>query len=168
MPFCPLVRASLFAEPINDAMVAFAIDQTQARQCAFLAQIAKESGELRYEREIASGAQYEGRHDLGNSQAGDGVKFAGRGLIQVTGRKNYTDCSLALYSDYRLLDTPELLEQPHDAAQSAGWFWQTHNLNNLADAGEFERITFIINGGYNGHAERLEYWRKAKSALGMN
>ena len=90
---------------------------------------------------------YEGRRDLGNTEPGDGVRFRGRGLIQITGRTNYRACSLGLYGDERLLQQPEILEGTVDACRSAGWFWQTMNLNKLADIGAFRPITRAINGG---------------------
>lgn len=103
-------RADVFLVPINEAMNEFGIN-TPIRQAAFLAQIAHESGSLRYVREIASGEAYEGRVDLGNTEPGDGPRFRGRGLIQITGRSNYHDCSVALYgAEAPLLLHPELLE----------------------------------------------------------
>lgn len=152
-------------------MVQFAIDRTGARQAAFLAQCAHESGGFQYVKEIwgPTDAQirYEGRASLGNVDLGDGKKFLGRGLIQVTGRANYSDCSLALYDDYRLLDTPEFLEQQPAAACSAAWFWRVHGLNDLADAGDFVAITKRINGALTGYDSRLAYWKAAKVALGL-
>jgi putative chitinase len=165
MPTLTEDRAALFVSPLNDAMVAFAIDQSVARERAFLAQVAEESEELRYTEELASGAAYEGRKDLGNTQPGDGIRFKGRGLIEVTGRSNYGDCSLAVYGDERLLDSPELLEQPWGAAQSAAWFWQAHGLNLLAEAGHFTAITRIINGGLTGQDRRLAYFDRATKAI---
>src|SRR5258707_58804 len=120
-------RATDFLTPLRDAMREFSIDASPEREAAFLAQIAHESGELRYVHEIASGEAYEGRHDLGNTEAGDGVRFKGRGLIQVTGRANYAACGLAL--DLPLLFHPELLESPDNACRSAAWFWDKHGLN---------------------------------------
>mgnify|MGYP003347296696 CR=1 FL=1 len=155
-------RADTFMQPLNDAMDAWEID-TPARQAAFLAQIAHESGQLRYVRELASGEAYEGRKDLGNTQAGDGVRFKGRGLIQVTGRANYKACGDALMLD--LLADPVLLETPQNAAMSAGWFWKTHGCNELADSGNFERLTRRINGGLNGQADRVAFWDRAKELL---
>lgn len=156
-------RAGVFFESLSAAMEEFEIN-TPARQAAFLAQIAHESGSLRYVRELASGGAYEGRADLGNTHAGDGPFFKGRGLIQITGRNNYTKCGEAL--DLPLLQQPELLEQPDSACRSAAWFWQTHGLNELADAGDFIRITKRINGGTNGLAERQAFWARAKQVLG--
>lgn len=160
-------RAALFLQPLNDAMTEFGIDTPQ-RQAAFLAQLAHESGSLRYVRELASGDAYDtGRlaERLGNTPEadGDGQRYRGRGLIQITGTGNYRACGLALGLD--LLAHPELLEQPVNACRSAGWFWQTHGLNALADAGDFERITRKINGGLNGQADRLAFYQRATEVL---
>lgn len=155
-------RASLFLAPLNAAMAEFGID-TPLRQASFLAQVAHESGQLLWLRELASGAAYEGRSDLGNIIAGDGVRFRGRGLLQITGRANYAACGVALGMD--LLASPQLLEQPLAACRSAGWFWQSRGLNRLADAGDQERVTRRINGGLNGLARRLELFDTARKVL---
>lgn len=160
--FTPAARLDLFVEPLNATFAEFDID-TPARQAAFLAQVAHESGGFNYVRELSSGEAYEGRKDLGNTEPGDGRRFRGRGLIQVTGRANYALCGATLGLD--LLAHPELLEEPVHAARSAGWFWNTRGLNALADRGDFERITRRINGGTNGQADRLAYFDKAKAAL---
>ena len=158
-------RAGVFLGPLNDAMSEFGID-SPARQAAFLAQIAHESGSLRYVCEIASGVAYEGRADLGNTEPGDGVRFRGRGLIQITGRVNYRACSVAMYGseDYLLLH-PELLEDVVPACRSAAWFWQSRGLNALADSGAFRAITRVINGGFNGYADRLANFQRAQEVL---
>lgn len=155
-------RTTLFLAPLNAAMAEFGIN-TPLRQAAFLAQVGHESGQLRYVRELASGAAYEGRADLGNVIAGDGVRFKGRGLLQVTGRANYAACGVALRLD--LLARPELLEQTMHACRSAGWFWQSRGLNALADAGDQERVTRRVNGGLNGLADRLALYQKARKVL---
>lgn len=157
-------RAVLFLPFLNAAMDEYNID-TPARQSAFLAQIAHESGSLRYVREIASGSAYEGRVSLGNVRPGDGVRFRGRGLIQITGRANYKSCSLALFGDERLLDKPILLETPENACRSAAWFWHSRKLNELADAGKFVTLTKRINGGTNGLEDRQAYYSRAKEVL---
>ena len=162
MPFAK-ARIPAFVAPLNAAMQEFHIN-TPLRQAAFIAQIAHESGELRYVEEIASGIAYEHRKDLGNTQPGDGMKFKGRGLIQITGRNNYFECGKALGVD--LITNPELLETPDLACRSAAWFWTSHGLNDLADKGDFERITKRINGGYNGLKERQSYYAKAMLYLG--
>lgn len=164
MPLAGL-RRDIFLDPLNDAMATYDIS-TPLRIAAFLAQIAHESGELRYVRELATGQEYEMRVSLGNVQEGDGIRFKGRGLLQITGRENYRKCSLELFDDFRLLITPEMLEEPQYAAASAGWFWSTHNLNNLADREDFKGITRAINGGYTHLAEREVYYTRAKEALG--
>lgn len=162
---CPLARAARmepFVDSLNAAMEEFEIN-TPMRAAAFIAQVAHESGGFRYVQEIAPGTAYEGRADLGNVEPGDGARYKGRGLIQITGRSNYSACGVALGRD--LVSQPELLEQPVDAARSAAWFWQKHGLNELADAGDFERITRRINGGLNGLAERQAYYRRAQEVL---
>ena len=151
-------RCLKFIAPLNAAMQEFGID-TAARQRMFLAQVAHESGQLRYTREIATGERYEGRKDLGNTQPGDGVRFKGRGLFQLTGRANYVACMLAL--DIDCVEHPELLEAPQHAARSAGWFWKTRDLNTHADKGDFHRVCKIINGGYNGLTDRLNFYDAA-------
>jgi putative chitinase len=155
-------RAVAFLAPLNAAMVEFGIT-TPARQASFLSQVGHESGQLRYVRELASGQAYEGRVDLGNVQPGDGVRFRGRGLLQVTGRANYAACGKALSLD--LLAQPELLEHAVNACRSAGWFWQTRGLNALADAGDQVKVTRRINGGTNGLAERLALYLAARKVL---
>ena len=163
MPYAK-ARIPSFIAPLNAAMQEYHIN-SPIRQAAFIAQIAHESGELRYVEEIASGIAYEYRKDLGNTQPGDGMKFKGRGLIQITGRNNYHECGKALGVD--LITNPELLETNDLACRSAAWFWASRGLNDLADRGDFERITKRINGGLNGYQERLVYHARAKTALGV-
>ena len=159
-------KAGVFAPVLNTAMGKFGI-VTPARVAAFIAQIGHESGQLRYVREIwgptKQQAGYEGRKDLGNTVPGDGSKFRGRGLIQVTGRANYAACGEALGLD--LLKHPELLEEPQHAAMSAAWFWHRAGLNTLADAGDFLLITKRINGGTNGLADRKALYDRALKVL---
>lgn len=159
-------RADVFAPYINDAMRIWGID-TPNREAMFLAQIAHESGELRWTHEIwgptESQKKYELRLDLGNTQPGDGYKYRGRGLIQVTGRFNYQNCGDAL--KLNLLLNPELLETPEYASQSAAWFWNVHGCNELADRMAFAQITRKINGGMNGWTSRLKYLANAKGVI---
>ena len=152
-------RLEPFIEPLNAGMTRFKID-TPKRAAAFIAQLAHESGEFRYVREIASGEAYEGRADLGNTEPGDGRRFRGRGLIQITGRGNYTACGAAL--GINLLARPELLEQSSHAAISAAWFWHWKELNDLADKDDFRKITRKINGGLTHFSQRVKYWERAK------
>lgn len=159
-------RAGVFVPALNRAMQRYQIN-TPARQAAFLAQIGHESGQLKWVKELwgptPAQSRYEGRKDLGNTQPGDGKRYMGRGLIQITGRENYRRTGAAL--GVALLDKPELLEQAEWAASSAAWWWNNRGLNELADAGEFEQITRRINGGLNGQRERLELWARAKEVL---
>lgn len=164
--------AGLFLPALNTAMSRFQIGQPK-RIAAFLAQVGHESGELRYVRELGSD-QYLSKYDtgilaarLGNTPEadGDGQKYRGRGLIQITGRRNYLACSQALFGDDRLLGQPQLLEQPQWACESAAWFWQSNGLNELADKDQFTTITRRINGGLNGLEDRLQVWARAKAVL---
>lgn len=163
----PLARADKWAEAVTNGMDAGKIS-TRLAVAAFLAQVGHESGSLVYSKELGGPsyfARYEGREDLGNTQPGDGPKFCGRGLIQVTGRDNYRKCSLALFGDERLLSTPELLEKPEWAVRSAVWYWTKNGLNALADAGRFTDLTRKINGGTNGLEDRKERYKLALSVL---
>src|SRR6478735_6484303 len=162
MPHATEANCLRFAEPLNKAMQRYEIDSTR-RQAAFLAQIAHESGSLRYTEEIASGEAYEGRADLGNTEPGDGKKFKGRGLIQLTGRSNYKLISQELSFDF--INQPEALEKPGAASYSAAWFWYYNHLNRLADVDAFEKITRRINGGVNGLADRIQHWERIKKVL---
>jgi len=152
---------------------------TKERQACFIAQIAHESGSFQYTEELASGKAYEGRKDLGNIQPGDGVKFKGHGLIQVTGRTNHELCSLFLYGDRRLLDNPKLITLPPDSLYSAYWFWNEYkNLNIICDQPDdwkhewkgrtytkFEWLTVKINGGLNGYDDRFAFYQRAKEVF---
>lgn len=145
---------------------------------AFVAQIAHESGSLNYVKEIASGAAYEGRVDLGNRFKGDGMKFKGRGLIQITGRSSYKECSIHIFGNDVLLDKPEILEEPKAAVLSAVWFWNRKKLSSIMDNpkewvkafkgknyDKFEWVTLLINGGQNGLAERKAFFSRAIKVL---
>ncbi|UQI33108.1 glycoside hydrolase family 19 protein [Pseudomonas bijieensis] len=165
-------QAGVFASALSLAMERYQIN-TRLRMAAFIAQVGHESGQFRYVRELG-GDQYLSKYDtgtlanrLGNTPEadGDGQKYRGRGLIQITGHDNYLACSKALFGDDRLLRTPDLLEQAEWACKSAAWFWNSRNLNALADAGDFEVITRRINGGLNGLAERLAFYERAKVVL---
>ena len=159
-------QAGVFVPVLNTAMNRYGIVGTP-RVAAFIAQVGHESGQFRWLKELwgptAQQVGYEGRADLGNTVKGDGSKYRGRGLIQITGRANYAACGEALGLD--LLSKPELLEQPQHAAMSAAWFWSTRGLNTLADQGEFVKITRRINGGVNGLADRQALYDKALKVL---
>ncbi len=164
MPNLSDAKARQYLPYLNSAMNEFGIT-TKPRQAAFLAQLAHESGELRYFEEIASGAAYEGRSDLGNTQPGDGVRFKGRGPIQLTGRSNYRAAGNAL--GLNLEGNPTRAADLDVGFRTAGWFWKSRNLSSYADAGDFDTITRRINGGTNGSASRRMYWARAKAALGI-
>lgn len=164
MPFASVTNIAKFVGPLTEAMDHFEIN-TPKRQAAFLAQLAHESGSLKYVRELASGENYEGRKDLGNTEPGDGVKFKGRGLIQITGRTNYERVGSALGYDF--INEPGKLELPGPATFSAGWFWFTHGLNEFADKDYFETITRRINGGLTNLDDRMKHWKNCKQALGI-
>ncbi|MDH0120852.1 glycoside hydrolase family 19 protein [Stutzerimonas stutzeri] len=106
---------------------------------------------------------YANRLGNGSVESGDGWRYRGRGLIQLTGRANYRACGAAIGAD--LVSHPELLEQPEWAALSAAWFWASSGLNELADAGRFEDITRRINGGTHGQPQRLALWRVGQEVL---
>ena len=175
MPSATPARIANFIGPLNATMDEFGIT-TPKRQAAFLAQLAHESGSLRYVEEIASGAAYDNRADLGNTRpdaialaelAGTtpGRYYKGRGLIQITGYDNYLAFSRALLRDDSLTKKPAMLERADLACRSAGWYWDSRRLNAFADAGQFETITRKINGGLNGQADRLAHYQRALSVL---
>lgn len=128
---------------------------TRRRAAYFLAQVLHESAGLRYFEEIASGSDYEGRRDLGNTQPGDGRRFKGRGPIQLTGRTNYRAAGAAL--GLPLERNPTLAAQHDVGWRIAAWYWRTRGLNALADRGDFLAVTRRINGGTNGLADRRRY-----------
>jgi putative chitinase len=110
---------------------------------------------------------YAGRFGNGDEASGDGWRYRGRGLIQVTFRDNYAAYAKAI-GDASMMANPAQLAQPRHAALSACWYWQAHRLNDLADLGTeaaFNDISYRINGGWNGKADRLENWAQAKAVL---
>lgn len=164
-------RAATFVGPLNAAMAEAEIN-TDLRIAAFLSQIAVESGELRYVRELwgptAQQLKYEPPHALadrlGNTEKGDGFLYRGRGLIQITGRANYKACGAGL--GMYLVGNPELLEQPLHAARSAGWYWRWRKINVPADRGDLRAVTRLVNGGLTHYAEREVYYKRALEVLG--
>jgi putative chitinase len=136
---------------------------TPLRRAHFLAQLGHESGSFRYTEEIASGAAYEGRKDLGNTEKGDGERFKGRGLIQLTGRANYEKYGKSMGQDLTIDGNwAKVSTDPLLAVDAAGWFWQTHKLNEIADTDDVNEVTKVINGGYNGLADRKDYLKRAR------
>ena len=102
--------------------------------------------------ELIANAVYSNRMGNGTIESGDGWRYRGRGLKQLTGKFNYEKCGAALGVD--LVSNPDLLLEPSYAARSAGWFWQSNNLSKFADAGDLEGMTKKINGGLIGFADR--------------
>lgn len=157
-------RCAQYAPYLNEAMLRYGIT-TRNRIAAFIATIGVESARLQYVEERASGKAYEGRKDLGNAQPGDGVRFKGRGLIQLTGRYNYSKLSEAFGVDF--LAVPELLCEPRYAALSAGWFWNVNHVNLLADDESWRMVRKRVNGGYNGYAEFIAFLQKGLKYFGQ-
>lgn len=158
--------ADRWYSPVEGAMVEFAI-VSPARAAMFLAQVGHESGGFAYTRELwgptPAQYRYEGRADLGNTQPGDGRRFLGRGLIQITGRANYAAVSKGLGVNF--VDDPILLEHDVNAARSAAWWWANNGCNEIADSGDFVRLTRRINGGTNGLADRQARYDLARKFL---
>lgn len=164
MPYASSANINKYLPELIKLMPQFGIN-TPLRQAHFIAQLAHESGSLHYVKELASGQAYEGRKDLGNINKGDGIKYKGRGLIQITGRHNYTLFQNYLGCAPDIMTHPEYLEQPHLAVMVSCWFWKTHGLNELADKDSFVTITKRINGGTNGINERKAFLIRAKKEL---
>lgn len=159
-------KAREFAPHLNTAMREFEITTPQ-RQAAFLAQVLYESGLFKWMVELwgPSIAQqhYEGRDDLGNTVIGDGLRYRGRGLLQITGRANYAATGKALGFD--LIANPEKLAEPELASRSAAWWWNNHGCNEFADREQFVLLTRRINGGVNGLEDRQRLYEAAKAVL---
>ncbi|BAQ67065.1 glycoside hydrolase family 19 protein [Geminocystis sp. NIES-3709] len=160
------ILAEKYIDGLNKTFAEFKID-TCKRQSTFLAQIFHESGGMQWNQELASGQAYEWRKDLGNIYAGDGKRFKGRGLIQLTGRHNYGVAGRELGLD--LINRPELAATPDNAPRIAGWYWNSRKLNVIADKHNieaFQQITRRINGGLNGYKDRLHWWGITRKVLG--
>lgn len=152
---------------IRAAMAEFEIN-TSKRIAAFLAQIGHETEGLRFMEELGGAAyfaRYDGREDLGNTQPGDGARYHGRGLIQLTGRSNYREFGAAL--GLPLEQNPGIAAQVENGARIAGLYWRRRGCNAQADLDRFEAITRRINGGLNGLASRLGWWRRTRVVLGL-
>jgi putative chitinase len=165
MPQATAALASGYLEPLTTMMTKSQIG-TPLRVAHFLAQIGHESGDLQYSQELADGSAYEGRLDLGNTQPGDGPKFKGRGLIQLTGRANYAAYGKARNRDFV---TPQnylaIATDKNLVVDVSCWYWTTHNLNRLADNDDLNGITKAINGGLNGLSDRAAHLQRAKCLL---
>jgi putative chitinase len=156
-----------FGEAASIYLPKYGITENAARVANFVGQAAHESGNFRYMREIwgptAAQSRYEGRADLGNTQPGDGRKYLGRGIFQLTGRANYREIGKRIGED--LEGNPTIAESPRIAVLTACDFWASRGLNALADAGDEDRITRKINGGTNGIDDRRKLVARAKGLL---
>ena len=139
---------------------AYGIMDSPLRLAHFMAQLCHESGSFRYMEEIASGAAYEGRSDLGNVFPGDGKRFKGRGPIQLTGRANYRAFGRRIGID--LERHPEIAAVPSIGLHTALEYWADRGLNAYADADDIRAVTRRVNGGLNGLADREAHLRRIK------
>lgn len=160
MPRCPTPEsyASALWREMKEAEIL-----TVARAAGFLGQLAHESGECRYLEELADGKAYEGRKDLGNTEPGDGPRYKGRGLIQLTGRYNYRKAGRHVGLNLELY--PEHAADPLVAVRVAVWYWRSHGCNELMDEPNFAAVTRVINGGMNGYKDRLRYYLRGLELL---
>lgn len=163
---CPKVEtADALAINANIQMKVKGVFDSPLRFAHFMAQCGHESGGFVYMEEIASGAAYEGRKDLGNTVAGDGKRYKGRGPIQLTGRANYRRIGLRL--GINLENNPTLVADPSIGMWCALEYWAENNLNALADLDDVKSVTRRINGGYNGLADREARLKRMKTLLGI-
>ena len=144
-------------------MMSIANLNSPLRQAHFLAQLAHESAGFTTTEEFASGAAYEGRKDLGNVERGDGKRFKGRGLIQLTGRSNYKTYGQRLGVDF--ITDPTIAGKFPWAAVTAAVYWRDRGLNRYADRDDVRAVTRLINGGSNGLSDRERYLKLAKRAI---
>lgn len=162
VPLAPALGAALAVY-----LPASAIDATPDRLAGFLGQCCHESWGYTRLRELwgPTPAQrgYEYRRDLGNTQPGDGARFRGRGMIQITGRANYGMMGAAL--DLPLVATPELAERPEVAVLTAIEFWRRGGLNAVADRGDWATVTRRINGGLTALDERVRCIARARAII---
>ena len=133
-----------------------------AELAAFMGQCAHESAKFTTTKEFADGSQYEGRKDLGNIYRGDGVKYKGRGFIQITGRANYTQAGKELGID--LVNHPELAEKPDIAIKVSIWYWKSKVRPRISNFNNTKAVTKTVNGGLNGLAAREKYTQHFKAA----
>ncbi|HXI97353.1 MAG TPA: glycoside hydrolase family 19 protein [Gemmatimonadaceae bacterium] len=167
VPDATLVNVNKYYQAIVNGMRASQIN-TPIRIAHFLAQIGHESADLKYSEEVASGSAYEGRASLGNTKPGDGVRFKGRGLIQLTGRVNYTAYGTAKGQDFVSGVNPlKIAHDPNLAVDVSCWFWTQKGLNALADIDDVRGITKRVNGGFNGLALRTARLNRAKYWMGF-
>lgn len=161
-------RATEFAEPLVLAMQEFGIT-SPLEQAAFLANGLHETLLLRYLREIwgptPAQNKYENRPEMGNTKPGDGYRNRGGGFLHLTWGINYEKTGIAI--GVNLKDHPEHIENPVVAARSAAYFWKSHNCGKVLVEQGFKAVVKVINGGYNGLAERERLFAKLKNEYGI-
>ncbi|MBD2311952.1 DUF4231 domain-containing protein [Desertifilum sp. FACHB-1129] len=162
-PDAPQQRLHELTPGVNQTLTRYEIN-TPLRIAHFISQVTHECDCFHAMEEYASGEDYEGWTELGNTQPGDGKRFKGRGLIQLTGRHNYELFSQTMGIDFTA--KPELVAQAPYAVLAAGWYWDDRDINQLADRDDIRAVTKAINGGYNGLDDREKYLRAAKRVLG--
>lgn len=152
-----LIQDSEIVE-MNNGMNLFEIN-TISRIRHFISQISHESGGGRWKAELASGADYEGRMDLGNTQEGDGPRYKGAGYIQMTGRANY-QAFANFIKDSRVMTGVNYVAEKYPVT-SAGFWWYNNKMNSLCDKNPtVEQVTLRVNGGYNGLSDRKMYYQR--------
>lgn len=156
-------RAAELALSANVHFRTYGILDTGLRLAHFMGQVAHESGDFRYMEEIASGQAYEGRENLGNVHPGDGKRYKGRGPIQLTGRANYRMFGERVGID--LEANPHIVAMPSVGLMVACMYWDSRDMNALADSDDVEAITRKINGGTNGMADRKKKLAFAKALI---
>lgn len=157
-------NADALVRCINQWAPTFGITN-RLRMAHFLAQCAHETMGFVLLTELSSGKAYEWNAKLGNTQKGDGVRYKGRGLLQLTGRANYQAYAKSKWCNGDLMSHPDWLAQLPGAVKSAMWYWWNKNLNTLADQNAFTTITRKINGGTNGIESRRKFLQKALQAI---
>lgn len=152
------------AQSIETGIPAYGID-TEIRAAHFLAQMAHESGGFRYLSEIWGPTPAQRRYDgrMGNRAPGDGFKYRGRGIIQLTGRNNYREFGRRLNLD--LEGQPDLAARPEVAVKVSGEFWNARGLSPLADRDDVRAVTRRINGGFNGFRDRVRWLTLFRAAI---
>ncbi|MGY4098953.1 glycoside hydrolase family 19 protein [Nocardia sp. R16R-3T] len=165
-PDTPKSTLGKYLPYLDQAMRDYGID-TPERAAAFLAQVGVETDDLKTLEEYGDKSYFErnygSRNDLGNERASDGTAFHGRGALQLTGRTNYRNAGNALEVDF--VEDPDKAKDPEYAFATAGWYWDSKDLNADADKSDIDAITYAINGGSNGSAERRENYDRARKVL---
>ena len=149
-------------EVLADILESYGVD-TRLRIAHFLAQTCHETAGFRTTEEFASGEAYEGRADLGNVNPGDGTRYKGRGLLQLTGRANYRKCGEALGVD--LESNPALAAEPRLSLRIACEYWKNRRINTMCDRDDLIAVTKAINGGLNGLDDRRQLTTRAKTGI---